>query len=763
MCAGRTRSCWWIAAALLPAAEASARPPAYDIPAGALGPSIEQLASQSGASIGTEGALPDVRTHAVHAATTVDVALARMLAGTGWSARRVGPATWRIVPSPRRRLASPPAIAAAEITVTAAKRPLTLADAPYAIALVRPGPGSTDPAAGTATIAANAEGLTLTDFGPGRNRMFLRGVADSPFDGTSQSTVALLLDEARVTYTAPDPDLRLVDVDRVELLKGPQGSLYGVGTLGGIYHIVTRRAATDTTSGSASLGVSAIAGGGVGTSGSAVANLVLRPDAVAVRLVAYATDAPGWVDTGTRRDSNSSHVEGVRGDLGVESGGWRFDLAGMLQRLNTADTQYVYAPRARTRPAQLPEPHDNDFNDIAARASGALGAATVQASLSYVWHEVDDVADATVGAESFGLSSPQTFTDNRAYRVFDAEVRLTGRLWRFTWLAGIEHLAAQETEARGLSSGAMALMIDNAHQSEADTGVFTDLTLPLTARFSIEGGARLYDSTFSAESTAAVASAKTRDARFGITPSFAVIWHPSAGAIGWLRYGAAYRQGGVDASATTPRDQFRGDEVSTFEAGWRSGLPGGGRIDADAYLTLWDDLQADMLQPNGLIATENAGEARIFGIEATVSQPIATGLHAEVGATAQSALLIRNDLGIRLDDLRLPVVPSYTLRGAIAHDLRIGDARGTIRFGMHETGPSRLSFDPALDRRMGHILDSDFAASLTQGRMRIDLRVDNLFNRAGDIFAFGNTFRASIAQYTPQPPRRISLSLTRNF
>src|SRR5690606_14816127 len=103
--------------------------------------------------------------------------------------------------------------------------------------------------------------------GPGRNRLFLRGVADSPFSGESQSTVAVVLDEARVTYSAPDPDIRLVDVERVEVLKGPQGSYYGTGTLGGIYHIVTRRAQVDKTSLALSANVESVAHGGTGRGG----------------------------------------------------------------------------------------------------------------------------------------------------------------------------------------------------------------------------------------------------------------------------------------------------------------------------------------------------------------------------------------------------------------------------------------------------------------------------------------------------------------
>src|SRR5213076_1146627 len=61
------------------------------------------------------------------------------------------------------------------------------------------------------------------------------------FTGRTQSTVGLYLDDVPITYNAPDPDLRLADVEQVEVLRGPQGTLYGSGSIGGIVRIVTAK------------------------------------------------------------------------------------------------------------------------------------------------------------------------------------------------------------------------------------------------------------------------------------------------------------------------------------------------------------------------------------------------------------------------------------------------------------------------------------------------------------------------------------------
>ena len=80
--------------------------------------------------------------------------------------------------------------------------------------------------------------LASTSLGPGRNKIYIRGVADSSFNGPSQSIVGQYLGDVRLTFNAPDPDLQLYDMRRVELLEGPQGTLYGTGSLGGILRLV---------------------------------------------------------------------------------------------------------------------------------------------------------------------------------------------------------------------------------------------------------------------------------------------------------------------------------------------------------------------------------------------------------------------------------------------------------------------------------------------------------------------------------------------
>ena len=382
---------------------------------------------------------------------------------------------------------------------------------------------------------------------------------------------------------------------------------------------------------------------------------------------------------------------------------------------------------------------------------------------SYSWHEVNDTFDATIGASSFGLTNPRLFQDLRHYRVWDSEARFSGRFGSIQWLAGLDHLEASEHELRNLTSAGPSLVIDENRRLSSDTGLFTDVTVPITARLDVEAGGRLYRSVLDATRLAGGTLTADEVGKTGVTPSAALIWHPQPGRLLWLRYGSAFRQGGLDYDPEGKVRPFAGDKLATLEAGWREELGGGGQLDADTFITWWDDMQSDMLLTNGLIETQNAGDGRILGGEATLARPLGKVWLLTLGATAQSALLVQNRLGITLDDRRLPAIPEYTLRGQVDYSFRVAGASGRVGVMLRYLGPARLSFDPRLDRPMGKTLDSRLNAALDWGRTTLDLKIDNLLDRAGDTFAFGNPFRVATPQYTPQAPLSTTLSLTHHF
>jgi outer membrane receptor protein involved in Fe transport len=756
-------------------AEAREARRSIDLRAATLPEALAELSRETAASFGTEGPLPDLRTPAIRGEMTIAEALSRLLANSDYAAKRVGSVAWRIVrrpdttTTPRSMASAQPAAsqAPAPIIVTGTKQSQPLADLPMALSVVQPEHlRRLDPAADTSWLSGEIDGLTLTNLGPGRNRMFLRGVADSPFNGESQSTVAVVLDDARLTYAAPDPDIRLVDVNRVEVLKGPQGALYGTGALGGIYHIVTNRPELDKTSLTASIGGEAVAQGGVGYSGSAVANLPLA-SAAALRLVGYSAHEPGWVDTGTRSNSNTGTTLGARAGIAVDTGGqWRLDLTAFGQWLTSRDSQYVYSPGARSRPAQVAEPHDNDLRHLSGRLERHSDDVDISFSSGFTWHEVGDSLDATFGAGSFGLLHPRSLTDDHIYRVWDSEIRIAAQTKGVAWLIGLSHVSSRQERTLSLldDTNSQSLTVDAEHRSSTDTAAFGNVSAPLSGPFTLSLGARLFHSVVSQSGSLLASTAADERRRDGVTPSASLSWEPKPGRLIFIRYGTAFRQGVIGITASGAPQALKDDVLATIEAGWRETLPGGLQLDIGSYFTWWKNLQSDILLPSGLIGTQSAGDAQIAGLEAAFDGRVTSNWSLHGGISIVHSQLVKATFGLAVDDSRLPVVPDYTLRGAIEYEGRVGRASANIRMQLRYLGPARLSFDPALDRPMGNVLESSVQARFDVADWAIYADISNLFGNSSDTFAYGNPLRfPTQEQVTPQRPFSISLRLMRNF
>lgn len=713
--------------------------------------------------------MPRIRVRPLRGKLTIDQALARLLRGSGYVAERVGPTAWRVQAAPTRPArieqvtsSAPRVERREEIVVSATKRDLTLENAPMAATVVPVGrEDRLNPGYATHRIAERTEGLALTGEGPGRNRIFLRGVADSPFGGKSQGTVAVLLDDARLTYVAPDPDIRLVDVDRVELLKGPQGSLYGSGALGGIYRIVINRADPSAFSVDGSVSVQSAVAGQTGAGATLVANVPLVADVAALRLVAYGEKAPGWIDTGARENSNGTSVAGARAGLGIEAGdGWRADLTGFGQWLHARDSNYLYQPEAHERPAQLPEPHRNDLVHGSFRLAHE-GSVGVVLSSGYTIHDVDDRFDATLGAESFGLPDPQTLDDDSHYRLWDNELRVTGKWGRLSWLGGLSHVEAWQHTSRVLNgSGGAALDLETVARRESESALFGAMTLPLLKALDVTLGGRLSRTALHENRATATDEGIGERNRTRVAPSASLSWHPRKGRLLYLRYGSAIRQGGTTLDAAGEVRQLDEDRLMTLEGGWRE-TAGPLSMDLGLYHSWWNEIQSDVLLPSGLVETANVGDGAITGAELSVKAQFAGGWYFDAGAMAQSAMLTRDTSGLKLHDRRLPVVPSWTLRGAVTRDFALGDWDAAISAGGRYVGPARLSFDPALDRPMGNYLETNLDLKARRGPWTLAIEARNLFDARGDSFAYGNPLRIfSMRQYVRQEPRSASLTLT---
>ncbi len=290
-----------------PAAAVAAAPRRVDIPAGTpMARALTSFSAQTDTEILFNPALVvGLSSPRVRGQLEPDEALRRLLAGSGLVARRHGGRLLIERAAPPRAIAAAPSAAAPPATaevdavmVTALRRSMPEQSTPLSMRVIG---GEALNATGAVTferVAQRLPGLTLTSTGVGRMRMTLRGVY-----GSGEATTALYYNDVPVSGpsgTTADPggsfpDLLLVDVDRLEVLRGPQGTLYGSSAMGGAVKVAFNRA--DLSRDLAGLELEGgVVGGRAGGAATAVANKTFADDRAAVRLTAYRRDEAAFAD-----------------------------------------------------------------------------------------------------------------------------------------------------------------------------------------------------------------------------------------------------------------------------------------------------------------------------------------------------------------------------------------------------------------------------------------------------------------------------------
>ena len=186
-----------------------------------------------------------------------------------------------------------------EIIVTATKRATTLQEVPFSIAAVTQEDIVRTGATSLEDVSRNVAGLTIQNLGPGQSQVAVRGVSagqivrDQP--GVKEQ-VGVYLDESVVSLSLFTPDLDLFDLNRVETLRGPQGTLFGSGSVGGTIRYITNQPNLTEAEGAVEANINTVKGGGEGGHIKGAFNAPLIEDKLAFRAVGYWTQYAGFID-----------------------------------------------------------------------------------------------------------------------------------------------------------------------------------------------------------------------------------------------------------------------------------------------------------------------------------------------------------------------------------------------------------------------------------------------------------------------------------
>ena len=771
-----------MAALLSFASPGHAARPTFDLPPARLRDAVNLLAAQAKVSVGLGDAdLAEGRVGPLAGRMSALAALRRLVAPLQACVTRIDDAAFRIDRCRRRvapaELRPPPADEAPrpEIVVTASKRGIRFDDFP-GTAQVLDGDVLAPQAGlrGTASVGYRLPMLASTNLGSGRDKLFIRGVADSSFNGPTQATVGQYLGDVRLNYNAPDPDLTLYDIARVEVLEGPQGTLYGAGSLGGIFRIVPRPVDFDALHASVDAGVSATAHGAGGSDVAGMVNVPLSTGTLGLRVVGYRSVDGGYIDDVARGLSNVNHTTtaGGRAALAGKVDGWTIVAGVTLQDIFSRDGQYAERPLPRLRRASaVAQPFDNDYGLGSLTVDKAWGSLKLLSVTSAVRHHVTATYDFTPPG-----SDPTLFVQRNEISLYANENRLSRQAPDGTgWLIGTSILLDEERLTRTLGLVAAPVRIAGVRNLTADGAVFGEATIRLAPGLAGTVGARISFTKLDGEGLDQPIEDRADEPsrrQVRILPSMALSWKP-----GWqdatlfVRLHQGYRPGGLAVSGDPPAqsvERFQADVITTGEIGIHAGRNAPGRVVVSATISYagWDDIQADLIESSGLPYTTNVGRGRILGAEGELAWRAAAGLSLSAAAFVNESELTHPAAGFAGSEAsQLPNIPAIGGRVAVDYVRALSDrVKLTANLSGRYVGRSRLGVGPTLNIPQGNYLETNAALRIGTERFGFSLSGSNLTDTAANTFALGDP--ATVAQRlqtTPLRPRTIRAGVDARF
>lgn len=500
-----------------------------------------------------------------------------------------------------------------EIIVTGTKRDSTIQDVPFSINAQTQEDIQRSGAVTLEDLSRNVAGLSIQNLGPGQSQVSVRGVSagqvvrDQP--GVKEQ-VGVYLDESVISLSLFTPDLDLFDLNRVETLRGPQGTLFGSGSVGGTVRYITNQPQLGVTEGSLEANVNIVEEDDAGGHIKGAINLPLG-DTVALRAVAYHTEYAGFIDA--RR-------EGGRIDENVNSGsrtGGRVallfqpnDRISITPRLvyqeietegfNRQEVFNLYAnPFTTTRPAVTFDEReqflllDEAFSDETLiadlTASLDLGGAELTSITSYIDRDilVSRDASALTGSVSVDLGYPASavllpsnLRDSTTLEQTSQELRLTSTGdSAFQWLIGafysqVDRVYAQRLPTPGYDAATDAVLgagtsvavrngfgPDSPYNADLpydieQTAVFGEASYDF-GRLTVTAGGRFYDFSetrrFTSGGLFANGDNRTDTTESdGFTPRFLVSYEASENVTFNAQAAQGFRLGGVNDPLNIP-------------------------------------------------------------------------------------------------------------------------------------------------------------------------------------------------------------------
>jgi iron complex outermembrane receptor protein len=568
-------------------------------------------------------------------------------------------------------------LALEEIVVSATRvGESSLQKVPMAISVISPAALDNKGLSSLSDFVGELPSVNMQSVSPGENVIDMRGLVSSqvnPTNAQQRSLVALYLDDASIGQEGFNPDLHVYDLDRIEVIRGPQGTLYGAGSMAGTIRLITKKPDLTAFSGDADVSVSATKHGGTNTSERAMLNLPLIPERLAARLVLYRGDESGYIDNTELHQRHANPVYSTQERLSLR---WlpvdalTIDASATFARLNALGRDVVYPQLGDYTYASLTREQLSDyFKLFNVTADWDVSFAHLISSTSYTQRRIAQ-------GESFegidenlltpGTRLPASNVNGNDIHKFQEELRLVGRPdQRLRWIAGAyferdSQFYPQNLVSPGFDATFGAEIGDPTFNSQTAYGtpapdtpfygtidiverqfaLFGEATYSILPQLDVTLGARYFDFKddfklfFTGIAGAIgpgnpdVGSGAQRSK--GVNPRGVLTYRITDQVMVFAEAARGFRYGGVnepapvtfcaDALAALGLEQspeaFGPDHLWSYTLGEKGTFADGRLVmNIDGFYVKWDSVQTIHNLPCGYNFTQNAGKIKSQGIE----------------------------------------------------------------------------------------------------------------------------------------------------
>ena len=669
-----------------------------------------------------------------------------------------------------------------EIIVTATKRAQNIQDVPISILALQGDDLVNQGISDLQSLSLAVPGLLVVESGIQR-RISIRGIGNS---FGSSSLIGMYLDDASVaSLPAYQIDLRIHDLERVEVLKGPQGTLYGEGSVGGTIRYITNDPQLDAFGAEASFDVSSTKDGDPSQETKAIINIPLIDDSLGLRVVSQYINSGGWIDQPAldKSDINDYELYNVRAKLlWLPSDNLEVKATAIVHRNDTGalttgeddSGNYSQAFGAPTTPSG-----EANYDVYSLLVNYDLGDMALVSSTSYL--DADHQINNTGSECCFPTGTPGEFwhtlvtESNYAAEIFTQELRLSSNEsdpW--FWSTGLFYKDATlfpgsfEGGLFGVPGGTLGTDIfafggPSGFQEEQSQSwaLFGETSYAVTDQLELGVGLRYFEDD--------------RRFRRGVTGTFQEDTFDSLNPKVFAKYdinddlnvyfnvAQGFRSGGFNGAGQPPYDP---ETVLSYELGSKMSSSDG-RLKADVALfhSTYEDYQIVGVIPSlGLNVTSNGGEAEILGIDLSLvwyaSEQLELGFNGNYMDTEFTEINVTSTSHAVGDAVDLVPQYGYSLWGNYAFNWS-DQAAGFIRLDYSEQGKSNYrnrSFGPDYSDQSDVIEMLNMRLGWSYDDWSVDLYALNLLDEDG----FVGPYEIEKGAARPRP-RTVGLKLGIKF